>query len=547
VFVVKTRSALLGTALILSALALGSGCATVQPNGRGTGVADIPGGYSVRPWTPPPAPAGRPQRNAALPGPVQPEAATPSALAVRWPIQGDDNGNATVEVAYRRSAEAAWRAALPLFWVHPKRAPAHLRVPGGRLFAGSIVNLDPDTAYEVRLSLSDPDGGAVVRTLALRTTREPVRPPDLRRRYAVPRTQARTGGGSGTAADPFAGLKAAAANAEPGDLILLRPGVYRAGGTRPARSGRPGRPIVFAGDGTGAVVLDGEGRASLVDVAGLEHIWFEGLTFRNADTLLQAEGARYIVARRNRFEVRNKNLAAGVEARRARGDESRGFFITDNVFIGPNTWPRRARRKTDAERIFGVAVTGAGHTIAYNRMRSLGDGVNNGRGGWLSASDINNNDIYDATDDCIEADHSSTNLRVFRNRLTNCFTGVSAQPIEGGPAYVFRNTILNAQYSPFKLHNDTSGLFLVHNTSVKAGIPFHIQPARESVNDVVSRNNIFIGTRGPALRSTGVMIRDDLKTTDTAGTGGISPFGTGCDMACPSSAGTRRDRIRASA
>jgi hypothetical protein len=76
--------------------------------------------------------------------------------------------------------------------------------------------------------------------------------------------------------------------------------------------------------------------------------------------------------------------------------------------------------------------------------------------------------------------------------------------------YAFRNSIYNVQYSPFKLHNDTAGVLLFHNTSVSAGIPFHIEPAGDTVTDVITRNNLFVGARGPALRSTGRMVRCDF-------------------------------------
>jgi hypothetical protein len=53
-------------------------------------------------------------------------------------------------------------------------------------------------------------------------------------------------------------------------------------------------------------------------------------------------------------------------------------------------------------------------------------------------------------------------------------------------------------------------VLIFHNTSIRAGIPFLIQPGRETVNDVITRNNLFIGTRGPAIRSTGRMTRCDF-------------------------------------
>jgi len=89
-----------------------------------------------------------------------------------------------------------------------------------------------------------------------------------------------------------------------------------------------------------------------------------------------------------------------------------------------------------------------------------------------SASDIHNNDVDASTDDGIEGDYADTNVGIFRNRITNAFSGISAQPSHGGPLYVFRNVINNMLYSPFKLHNDTSGVLIFHNTSraVDAGI-----------------------------------------------------------------------------
>src|SRR5262245_1435301 len=48
------------------------------------------------------------------PGKLQPEPATLHCLAVRWPILGDANGNATVEVAYRKIGESDWKQGFPL-------------------------------------------------------------------------------------------------------------------------------------------------------------------------------------------------------------------------------------------------------------------------------------------------------------------------------------------------------------------------------------------------------------------------------------------------
>ncbi|HSF48747.1 MAG TPA: right-handed parallel beta-helix repeat-containing protein, partial [Burkholderiales bacterium] len=444
------------------------------------------------------------------PGAIAQEPATLHALGFRWPIVGDHNRNARIDVAYRRAASEDWRAAYPLFRVNPDHVSSYNAVAGGVLFAGSVVDLDPDTAYEVRLTLSDPDGGGEARLVRARTAREPAEPKGLRVRYVVPE---REGGksGTGTRSDPFAGLAPALAAAEAGDVLSLAPGVYRGAPFKLARSGTEQRPIMVRGPVEGEAVLDGGGAAVLIDVSGAHDVWLERLALRNARTLLLAENANRLAIRRNRFEVSEH----GFRAERATYDEARGFFITDNVFTGPTSWPR----SRGIEYIRGVIVTGSGHVVAYNAFHNLGDGIQNGGDGRLSASDFHNNDVHIATDDGIEADHVDTNVRVYRNRITNTFAAITAQPSYGGPLYVFRNLILNTLYTPFKLHNDTSGVLLFHNTSVRSGIPFHIWPGNETVNDVVTRNNVFVGTGRTALYSTGRMFNCDFDSDGYAWSG----------------------------
>ena len=345
----------------------------------------------------------------------------------------------------------------------------------------------------------------------MKTGAEPREPAGMRVQHVVPAGAADRGPGTGTATDPFRGLRTAQATATPGDLFLLHAGVYGEGTWTIDRHGTPERPIIYRGAGDGETILDGGGRERLVSANGVKHVWLERLTLRRAQYLFVGHSGSHFVVRRCRLEV----VEAGITAINGGYAESRGFVITDNVFQGLTTWPRT--RGIEAAQ--GVSITGAGHVVAYNRMSNLGDGVHGTGHGRLSASDFYNNDIEASTDDGIEADYSDTNVRVFRNRITNAFSGISAQPAHGGPLYVFRNAIYNVGYSPFKLHNDTAGVLIFHNTSMVNGIPWHIEPGGETVNDVVTRNNLFVGTRGPALRSTGAMIRCDFDRDGYGGAG----------------------------
>ena len=47
---------------------------------------------------------------------------------------------------------------------------------GSNMLAGSILFLSPNAAYEVRLTLADPDGGAAAQTVTVATRPVPVMP-----------------------------------------------------------------------------------------------------------------------------------------------------------------------------------------------------------------------------------------------------------------------------------------------------------------------------------------------------------------------------------
>ncbi len=117
------------------------------------------------------------------------EPATLVSLGFDWRISGDDNRNARVDVTFRKRGESNWRPALPLLRLQrevingvvpgPNPTPNLLRSPFDyvvpNMFSGSILNLQPDTEYECRFVLADPDGvtGDTTKTVTVRTRPEP--------------------------------------------------------------------------------------------------------------------------------------------------------------------------------------------------------------------------------------------------------------------------------------------------------------------------------------------------------------------------------------
>jgi hypothetical protein len=117
-------------------------------------------------------------QNSVTAGPLHSDPPTLENLGFWWSITGDANRNGRVNVEYKRAGETAWREALPLLRIGGEqvgrdRESLKYIVPDG--FAGSILSLTPGTEYNIRLTLSDPDGatGETTRTLTLRTRSEP--------------------------------------------------------------------------------------------------------------------------------------------------------------------------------------------------------------------------------------------------------------------------------------------------------------------------------------------------------------------------------------
>ena len=179
---------------------------------------------------------------------------------VDWAIYGDDNRNATATLEYRRVGAEEWQRGLDLFRLQSEDINAFtggnaLEVSGRggvgvmmrrplliydvpNMFSGSLFRLEPATEYEVRVTMTDPDGvqGPAVQTARFTTRAEP---------------KARVGGNvyhvypwnyQGPRIEPsFTGLMAAyfreARHADwstvgpirvkPGDAILVHAGVYR--------------------------------------------------------------------------------------------------------------------------------------------------------------------------------------------------------------------------------------------------------------------------------------------------------------------------------
>jgi hypothetical protein len=406
-------------------------------------------------------------------------------LGFEWFIDGDDNRNATVAVSYRKVGDSRWLNALPLLRLQGERINNGLQldVVSPNMFAGSILDLEPDTAYEARFVLSDPDGvtGEATKTVSVRTRPEPKPAAGGRTFHVYPP------GFKGQKMEPsFDGLMCAynltcsgtdwatagRPRVKPGDIILVHAGVYKynrleytndpaVNRTEPldgtyylTADGTADRPIVIKGAGDGEAIFDGAGNFALFDVKTADYTYFEGLTFRNSDYAIWAgtqfiAGSKGLTVKHCRFE----NVATGVFTNYS---GSSNFYIADNYFIGRddpnhvigwsgNFWaPFNGVEGQKFPPVMGsyvaVKVYGPGHVIAYNYVANFHDGIDietygNPDGSAAAdgpkyppheywdrrpvAIDFYNNYMTNFHDNPFEADGGMHNVRIMRNMIIN--------------------------------------------------------------------------------------------------------------------------------
>jgi parallel beta-helix repeat protein len=189
---------------------------------------------------------------------------------------GDDPElDAVAMVEYRTGVEP-YRAGFPLSRISQTR------------FVGSLFWLEPGTAYDVRVTFSDP-GDALdgVIVAGSGSTRAEITVPAASKSYYVSPT------GSGTACTLGApcSLTEGLSQVQPGEAVVLRGGAYYEGGFSVPRSGTSGNPIVIQGYPGETAVLDGADPATFIWTAQSGGLY--RTTVNVADThLVTAAGER---------------------------------------------------------------------------------------------------------------------------------------------------------------------------------------------------------------------------------------------------------------
>ena len=510
---------------------------------------------AAQPLTPPAADAK------VTPGEFVIEPPTLINLGFEWHIDGDANRNAGVDVSFRKQGDAAWRTALPLVRLHGEqvyqRNVFNLVTPN--MFAGSIFDLEPGTAYEARFVLTDPDGvngaaASATRTVTVRTRAEPM-PAAGGKTYHVYPTK-----WQGPKIEPaFEGIMCAynyycgagdtapggRPRVKPGDTILVHAGTYAyhyelyANNTQVnatttfegtyylTADGTPDRPIVIKAAGDGEVIIDGRGNFTLFNVKAADYTYFEGLTFRNTQIAIWAgtqfiAGSKGLTVKRCRFE----DVGMGVFSNYS---GSSGFYIADSVFLGRND-PRHLTGWNGAfwqqfEHVDGqvfppvmksytaIRLYGPGHVVAHNYVADFHDGIDTEMYGMPDGSHPIDGPSYPPREFW---DRRPVSIDIYNNYITNAHDNSIEMDGSMHNIRVMRNMLINSASHPMSTQPSTGGpIYFIRNivyhapggsTRLTAGSPgvfFYNNTVLTETNGAASanvhwRNNLMLGQNAQA-------------------------------------------------
>jgi hypothetical protein len=483
-------------------------------------------------------------------------------LGFEWFVDGDDNRNATVEVSYRKPGASQWQPGMPLLRLNAERIKQgqQLDVTVPNMFAGSILDLEPDTTYETQFVLNDPDGvsGEGRKIITVKTRPEPMPAADGTVYHVYPH------GFTGQKLEPaFEGLMCAynltcagtdwatagRPRVKPGDTILVHAGLYKydrleytnnpaVNRTVPldgtyylTADGTAERPIVIKGAGDGEAIFHGAGNFALFDVRAADYTYFEGLTFRGTDYAILAgtqfiAGSKGLTVKRCRFD----DVGAGVFTNYS---GSSNFYIADNYFNGrddpnhvigwsgafwePFNGVEGQKFPPVMASYLAVKLYGPGHVVAYNYVSNFHDGVDietygnpdgsAAQGGpkyppkeyWNRrpvAIDFYNNVMTNFHDNPFETDGGMHNIRVMRNVMINSASHAFCNQPAIGGPVYWIRNIA------YHLPGGSSRL-----TGGSAGVLFYnntilSETAAQGTSNVHWRNNLFLGeSSAPAIFS----------------------------------------------
>lgn len=379
----------------------------------------------------------------------------------------------TATVEYKRSSDPDY------VWGH-----GLVRYDGNHM-ATSLFGLAPNTSYDLRITLHDPDGvtGTNPVTATISTRPEYALPTPLRVVNVANQTE----------------LNAAVTGAQPGDEIRLAAGTYPDGIHVYNRSGTSDHPIVFTSQGTAKPLINGNSDGG-IELEGSGHLVLDDLEVHNeAGDGIYIRGSHHVVVRRCYVhDSRPGDYTSNIficHSEESVPPYAGNYLILDNVIgdddhdaVEEDQGPGPSYVNVQGQSYFGIRCDyqpGGFLTVRGNVIYGVVDGIHptgdegqvpvmgpddpNVLNTWRDQNlDLYDNVIYDCKDDCIECDGHMVNGRIFRNRLGKCENAITVSPFYPGPLFVLRNSAHGFHQNCIKQNTGVAGIsrnvLFYHNT-----------------------------------------------------------------------------------
>ncbi len=445
------------------------------------------------------------------------------------------NGNESATLEIKGPADTAYRR-------------VHDFVPyDANNMATSLFGLTPGTTYNLRITLSDPDGvsGTNPRTAVL-TTLPPFTVPTPAGVITV-----------GPAGADYTSLQAAVNAAAPGTEIRVMPGTYGPVSIS-GFAGTADAPLVIrAADPANRPVIDGAngtlGTGVALSISNSSYVIVDGLEIRNGGSPTQVGGAYGVrLSGARRCVIRNSFIHDNGWGNVYETAGS-AYNLVENNVISDEQWdaancPSASYQRCPNQTYYGIVQDGKpgpGSVYRGNRIYGVVDGASlcgderaarnlaentahvlaltggAGSAGWGNHNlDFHDNLITAVRDDAIEADGICVNARIFRNRMgddpaapdpaVDLQNAISISPSMPGPYFFVRN-IVDGQWGEGGVKTNTAGqntipirnIFLYHNTFVRRNSGtlinlWYALPGAHNVpvKNIVYRNNVFWNAAG---------------------------------------------------
>jgi len=334
---------------------------------------------------------------------------------------------ANAKVKFRKEGSKTWQEGLPLVGTWINQYASSLGVDKRvldkkqeleRCFFGSLFYLSPSSQYNLQVVLEDEEGKEIETVNgSLRTKSDTVT-------YGKGK-ELRVGGEG-----KFKTIIEAMRAAEPGDIVVVSPGVYSEELSIAGKQGTRDNPITVRGEEGTIIEAKQPGSGNGIHVENSSNMIIEGFTIKNFGYGIWVAYSQNIVVQNNKLI----NTDQGFRIKQVR----------DSLFQFNDVTKKTGRN--------GYVVSqdcGRGNILRYNRLIARGGSydIMYLRGGW--DVDIYENNIEGVpADDGIEIESGiSSNVRFFNNRLSAVGGGastISTSDTLVGPMYVVRNLVLCA-------------------------------------------------------------------------------------------------------